>query len=694
MIKWKLNPPLLDILLQMSGTGTHAVSYPDYYTLSLPPRNHISNDYLFQHLSHSRTSPSHGGEVIDSRYPNTPERRLPSGVSLDATHTHSKQVRPTTTTPDNDGKPHPSSSPEQKDISAKAATTSGSRAPRKEASTVVIACRQWYRRGPDKNPGTRHRRCKKRPPEEAVSPPQKRRRITTEPASTNDSAPPKTTSKTKENMASNRPSPPSSSSSPKHHERSQLRSQEPPQSHPPSPVNLRISTEGLTSAAHDHSPTSRRHPTYASEQSPYIIRSPFPRQLDVNVMKSPHSQHQKLRVPTSPAVKQTQRVWWNMLLKDYPLAQIEQDLRYLFNDTGHWLSFVNMDYFFRTLLDEESRLSIQPALIYAGLAMATLMRSSEMEFKAPGRERALWLRDNAESYIQSSINSDWMDASLAEAAMIIALFETSAHPMYNPDRVEQALLTLDYIIRTTSLTTIDANDPDVLTFPAGCVPMTDLPDDSPDRKCTCIPPGAAQAPDPYSSWSYALPWDATWSETEIRDEECRRLCWSSLSLMCNYVSQCVAFNRDPPNFFLLDSANYALLFPGEIVDRASPTFRSTPCVSTKESIWALYCRSMLLWAFTNRLRTTDMLNDDKVELVYDAWSEAQSIQDSLRIHTCNMDTAIIYMCREYVYNTQITITQTLRSLQGLGSGPPIFKKRHAEEWWPLLTTWEARKDIS
>ncbi|KAG6852934.1 hypothetical protein C0991_008048 [Blastosporella zonata] len=331
-------------------------------------------------------------------------------------------------------------------------------------------------------------------------------------------------------------------------------------------------------------------------------------------------------------------------------------------------------------MDEESRLSIQPAFIYAGLAMATLMKSSEVEYKAPGRERALWFRDNAETFIQRSINSERMDASLAEAALIIALFETSAHPMYDPDRVEQALLTLDYIIHATGLTTIDARDADVLTYPIGSVPMTDLPDDSPDRKCTCISPDAARAPDPFSSWSYNIPWHPTWSDSEIRDEECRRLCWASLSLMCNYVSQCVAFDRDPPEFFILDSANYAILFPGEVLDRVSPAFR------------------MLLWSFTNRLRTRTISNDEKVELIYEAWSEAQSIQDSLRVHTCNLDTTLMYMCREYVYNTQITITQTVRrfvpsvalwvylrlneaiSLQGLGSGPPIFKRKHAEEW--------------
>ncbi|KAG5642774.1 hypothetical protein DXG03_002119 [Asterophora parasitica] len=306
----------------------------------------------------------------------------------------------------------------------------------------------------------------------------------------------------------------------------------------------------------------------------------------------------------------------------------------------------------KNLQDEELRLSIQPALIYAGLAMATLMKSSEVEFKAPGRERALWLRATAQTSLEASMASQWIDPSLAEAALILALFESSAHPMYNPDRVEQSLLNLDYIIRSTNLTTLDISDPDAVHYPAGCVPVVNLEplvDESPDRKCACIPSDSAQGPNPFSSWSYVPPWDPTWTEAEIRDEECRRLCWSALSLMCNYVSQCVAFNRDPPNFFLTNCSNYVLLFPGEVLDRVSPSYRGSMSPSTKESVWALYCRSMLLWNFTNQLRTKPVLNDDKVELIYEAWAEAQSLQDSLHIHECNLDTALIYMCREYVY---------------------------------------------
>lgn len=118
------------------------------------------------------------------------------------------------------------------------------------------------------------------------------------------------------------------------------------------------------------------------------------------------------------------------------------------------------------------------------------------------------------------------------------------------------------MIQSLRLTTIDANDRDVCAFLPGHVPMAQIDpsiSDSPNRKCTCIPVDAAQPPNPFTSWSYILPWDPLWTETQIRDEECRRLCWSALSLICSYISQCAAFDIDPPDFFLSSSSNVSQL---------------------------------------------------------------------------------------------------------------------------------------
>lgn len=59
---------------------------------------------------------------------------------------------------------------------------------------------------------------------------------------------------------------------------------------------------------------------------------------------------------------------------------------------------------------------------------------------------------------------------------------------------------------------------------------------------------------------------------------------------------------------------------------------------------------MLLWNFcTTRLRKNVFNSTETTDLAVEAWSETLEIQDALDTHTCNLDMALLYMCREYVY---------------------------------------------
>lgn len=68
---------------------------------------------------------------------------------------------------------------------------------------------------------------------------------------------------------------------------------------------------------------------------------------------------------------------------------------------------------------------MQPAVIYAGLALATLMKSSQLELGTAGSNRALWLRDAAQSNMEQSLSSQWIDVPLAEAALVSFLLAPS-----------------------------------------------------------------------------------------------------------------------------------------------------------------------------------------------------------------------------------------------------------------------------
>lgn len=96
--------------------------------------------------------------------------------------------------------------------------------------------------------------------------------------------------------------------------------------------------------------------------------------------------------------------------------------RFVESDSGHWLSFLNFQDFRVNLWDPEKRLNIQPSFVLAGLAMASLMKSSQLEYGVKGRERAIWFRNRAYECLHAALSSEWReDATLAGAALVCSL---------------------------------------------------------------------------------------------------------------------------------------------------------------------------------------------------------------------------------------------------------------------------------
>lgn len=135
-------PPLLDTTLEVPNSGAHHqhVNYPSEFPL--PPRNQLGLDFPVQSVANSRLPPppAHGGPV-DYTFQSSSERRLPGGPSHD--HPYPRSSGNTSGMPI-DGDHRSSSSSVERNDSSASNVPSGSREPRKEISTVVIACRQWY----------------------------------------------------------------------------------------------------------------------------------------------------------------------------------------------------------------------------------------------------------------------------------------------------------------------------------------------------------------------------------------------------------------------------------------------------------------------------------------------------------------------------------------------------------------------
>ncbi|KAG0700822.1 hypothetical protein DFH29DRAFT_602797 [Suillus ampliporus] len=674
------HPHLLETPLNLHpnpNSHHHHTSYPSDFPL--PQRNHLGLDIPPHGYPNTRLPPPPAqGTAVNLSYQGPPSRRYSTedlrhqsyssgGGSAQPPVLQSPESTQRSSVPTSE--PPPQQQP---------AASSSQDPPRREISNQVIACRQCRarkircdstrpichncvrrsnecqydaapkRRGPDKRPGTRQRSCKKRPTDGSTPPalPPKRKRSAVRNDDLDISREPR-----------GLPAPPA------------LR---------PDGDRIRLQPS-LSPASGDFSSSMQ---TRAPSDDSY-----------------PH-QVEKYRIPSTPSVQYNRKEWWDNLVmsysatRDQSLKDIASDLSTLFTTSGYWLSFVNVPDFVRSLYNPEDRSLMQPSLVFAGLALATLMKSSEMELGSAGRERAVWLRDKAQAWLEASWNSQWIDMTLAKAALIIAVYESSAHPLYTPERARRSLAYLDGIVRQLGLTFLDGNEPDVSTFTPNAVPIAHRrrafdpmskdgvrsPHSIP-RKCDCIPlpPNPSIATDQFSSsWSFTPPWDPSWTPEEIHKETCRRLCWSALNLVARYTSHCIAFQKEPTDLFLTDPSNFRLLFPGEVSQRGSNEHKAQ---SPKDSIWALYCRSMLLWNFcTTRLRKNVFSSAETAELALEAWAETHEIQDALDSHTCNLDMALLYMCREYVYNTQIMITQILRGGHAEAVNLPQFNRKQAEQW--------------
>ena len=80
-------------------------------------------------------------------------------------------------------------------------------------------------------------------------------------------------------------------------------------------------------------------------------------------------------------------------------------------------------------LYSDDRLQIQPAFIYSVLAMGKLMKSSKLEGGSLGLSQAMELVNNAHAAYKDALELRWVDATLAEAALVryfsLSVFLTS-----------------------------------------------------------------------------------------------------------------------------------------------------------------------------------------------------------------------------------------------------------------------------
>ncbi|OCH85582.1 hypothetical protein OBBRIDRAFT_858538 [Obba rivulosa] len=438
----------------------------------------------------------------------------------------------------------------------------------------------------------------------------------------------------------------------------------------------------------------------------------------------------KPTIAPEPSLQFTRETWWDALLSMYSIPideprghlphltpavrdatsqRIISDLHWFFRSSMYWFSFINLPRFFGRILDPNSRRTLQPSLILSVAALATFLRSSEsvgMDATLM-RERALRLRDEAQSALEASVSARWIDKTLIQASWMIAFFEISAHPLHSTERVQSSIRMLDSLIQVLDFTHLDGGDPRVCTWSprAGSLAARRLQTHPQSRVVgtatySSDASHALQAPATCSCHAYTLghnwprtselaplwtmtpAWPKEGPEGELTKEECRRLVWSTVALVAGHSNYTSVNPEIPPlNLYVMNADNYALLLPGESLVPVNDAH--TTHALFKESVWALYMRTMQLWHTCVRMRGDASMSDaDKAQFAVATWLELDGIEEALGRHNCSVERAFLFQGREYIFNTRMCISYEYQRYipQVTANANVIFHRKHAEDW--------------
>lgn len=65
---------------------------------------------------------------------------------------------------------------------------------------------------------------------------------------------------------------------------------------------------------------------------------------------------------------------------------------------------------------------------------------------------------------------------------------------------------------------------------------------------------------------------------------------------------------------------------------------------------------MLLWNSCTRFQDENLTGDAKAEIAIAVYTETRAVEHALDAHICNLDTALIYMCREFIAKYVLSAT--------------------------------------
>jgi hypothetical protein len=104
--------------------------------------------------------------------------------------------------------------------------------------------------------------------------------------------------------------------------------------------------------------------------------------------------------------------------RDSSISQIIEDVRFIFKFSYYWFSFLNVPRFYNNFMDPTHRGRMQPSLLLSLLAVSKCLQGAGRLCPEGNYHVAMLLRDEAQGYLQASLQARAIDVELAQAAWV------------------------------------------------------------------------------------------------------------------------------------------------------------------------------------------------------------------------------------------------------------------------------------
>ena len=147
---------------------------------------------------------------------------------------------------------------------------------------------------------------------------------------------------------------------------------------------------------------------------------------------------------------------YSVLAQRDSTSQIIEDVRFIFKSSYYWFSFLNVPRFYNNLMDPIRRSRMQPSLLLSLLAVSQCLQGVGRLCPEGSYTMALMLRDEAQGYLEASLQARAIDVELAQAAWV--RFNFSGKALNLMLAVDLEGVSIDRNLRASSAST----EPDAL----------------------------------------------------------------------------------------------------------------------------------------------------------------------------------------------------------------------------------------